>query len=206
MKTYPSIVHPLGKNVKPIKGPLHTFDKIDGSNLRFEWSRSKGWYKYGTRRRLFDVSDPIFGPAIALFHSTLAEQLEIIIRQQKWISCVIFCEYYGPNSFAGIHEPNDEMKLVVIDVAPYKQGILEPKAFLKLFGPFGPKYFGLIDWNATFRQRITEGLIGGVSFEGVVGKRVDRNRLMMYKCKSQAWYDRVYEKYGLTEGKKLAES
>jgi hypothetical protein len=44
----------------------YVFDKLDGSNLRFEWKRKGGWYKYGTRHRLFDATDPGFGSAIEL--------------------------------------------------------------------------------------------------------------------------------------------
>ena len=34
-------------------GPdIIAFDKIDGSNLRFEWSRKRGFYKFGTRKMI----------------------------------------------------------------------------------------------------------------------------------------------------------
>ena len=44
MKSYPSIPKFSFGDIK-----LHTFDKLDGSNLRFEWTKKKGWYKFGTR-------------------------------------------------------------------------------------------------------------------------------------------------------------
>lgn len=28
---------------------IYAFDKLDGSNIRFEWSRKRGFYKFGTR-------------------------------------------------------------------------------------------------------------------------------------------------------------
>lgn len=66
MKTYPSIPRSTGQSFQEYDA--YVFDKLDGSNLRFEWSRKKGWVKYGTRRRLFDTTDPVFGEAITLFH------------------------------------------------------------------------------------------------------------------------------------------
>jgi len=44
MKSYPSIP---GKHTNGI--PLTVFDKLDGSNIRAEWSKKRGFYKFGTR-------------------------------------------------------------------------------------------------------------------------------------------------------------
>lgn len=49
------------------------FDKIDDSNLHFEWNRKRGWHKFGTRTRLFNEADWQFGRAIPLFQRSLAE-------------------------------------------------------------------------------------------------------------------------------------
>ena len=72
MKQYPEI---SGSNKAPIGAQCLAFVKYDGSNLRWEWSPKKGWYKFGTRTRLFDHTDEIFGEAIPLFQDTLGPEI-----------------------------------------------------------------------------------------------------------------------------------
>lgn len=203
MKSYPSISR-LNKRFK--KAKFHTFDKLDGSNMRFEWSKKKGWYKYGTRNRLFDESDPVFGMAIPLFHATLAEPISKVLIDQGWQSAIVFCEFWGENSFAGNHEPEDEKHLTIIDVNPYKKGILPPDKFVDLFGEFAPHYLGKIEWDGDFIQGVKSGEEGGVTFEGVVGKRMDGKQLLMYKLKTQQWIEKVLDKFGQEVGGKIIRS
>jgi hypothetical protein len=47
VKSYPSI--PRRPKGKQAGRPMHLFDKLDGSNLRFEWSREQGWFRWGSR-------------------------------------------------------------------------------------------------------------------------------------------------------------
>ncbi|KKN13655.1 hypothetical protein LCGC14_1004270 [marine sediment metagenome] len=204
MKTYPSLLYPpkngLGER-------LHTFEKLDGSNLRFEWSKKKGWYKAGTRRRLLDETDDIFGPAPALFQSTLADECTKIAKKQQWQRVVVFCEYYGHASFAGLHQNQArDMKLTVIDVAPYRMGLLPPTEFLKLFGHVGPRYLGYLKWGKNFIERVRRDEIEGASFEGVVGKTMRGRKPLLYKAKTQQWRDRVRALYTPQEADKILAS
>lgn len=201
MKSYPSIIGFGDRD--PIK--LHTFDKIDGSNLRFEWSRKRGWYKFGTRRRLFNINDGIFGEAIPLFAESLAESLENIFAKNKWKRVIVFAEFWGVNSFAGIHLKEDIKYLNLIDVAPYKQGILEPEKFVDLFGEFCPKYFGNILWDEEFINRVKKSNID-ITFEGVVGKTVIKNNIVMFKVKSQKWVDKVKERFARQKAMEIIDS
>jgi len=202
MKSYPSIVYPPRSGA----GYLHTFEKLDGSNLRFEWSKKKGWYKVGTRRRLLSEESPIFQPALPIFNEALAEPCEKIIRDQRWQRAVVFCEYYGPKSLAGRHKEGDDMTLTVIDVAPYKKGILSPTDFLKLFGELGPHYLGYLNWSPHFISQVHQGLVEDAGFEGVVGKASEgKHKLKMYKTKNQAWKDEVLRRFP-REGQKLINS
>lgn len=196
MNQYPSILYP------PASGlglRLHTFEKLDGSNLRFEWSRKRGWYKHGTRQRLFDATDLIFGSAVQLFQEQLADPCGRICSQQRWQRCVVFCEYWGPGSFAGNHEPADQaagaMQLTVIDAQPHRQGLLPPQDFLDLFDQVGPEYLGLLKWNQRFMHRVAAGEIPGASFEGVVGKAIRKKQVLLYKAKTQQWRDRVRRQF-----------
>ena len=176
MKSYPSI-----KRFKrdPIK--LHTFDKQDGSNLRFEYSKKRGWYKFGTRKRLFDETDPVFGEAISLFFNTLADKLEKKIKNNRLI---VFGEFVGEKSFAGLHEKDDPKTIYVIDVAVYKKGLLPPEEFLDMFGEFAPRYLGNISWNQDFIKQIKDSELD-ITFEGVVGKRQKKKQIEMYKLKKR---------------------
>jgi hypothetical protein len=202
MKQYPSIPG-VGDGVSM---RLHTFDKIDGSNLRFEWSKKKQWYKFGTRKRLFDESDIQFGAALPLFMETLAEPLEKIIRKQRWDKVVVFAEFWGKNSFAGYHVDDDPKLLTLIDVSPHRKGILPPKDFLDLFGEFGPHYLGHIKWSHDFVSKVRRGEVENITFEGVVGKTINKKRIVMYKAKSQAWYDRVMNRFGKEQGTLIVNS
>ena len=80
MKDYWSI--PGWKGVE-LGYPCVAFDKPDGSNIRAEWSKKTGFYKYGSRNVLIDKSHPFLGEAIPLFENTLAEKVEKALRDTK---------------------------------------------------------------------------------------------------------------------------
>lgn len=205
MKQYPSINSSTGQAFREFQA--HVFDKLDGSNLRFEWSKKQGWYKFGTRSRLFDTSDPVFGGAIAIWNKDWAESMAKIAKDNRWESVIAFAEFYGPNSFAGNHDVADEHKLTLFDVAPYKKGILGPKEFLKTFGHLDiPNYLGKLNWTRDFVAQVRAGEIPGITFEGVVGKSGEGHDLYMAKAKTQAWVDKVLSRYGEVEGQKIISS
>ena len=74
MKSYPSIKQFRSDRHANLLG--HTFAKIDGSNLRFEWDKKKGWFRFGSRRRLLDESHAVFGVAFDIFRSGFADEFE----------------------------------------------------------------------------------------------------------------------------------
>ena len=205
MKSYPSIPRSSPKNCREFEA--HVFDKIDGSNLRFEWSKKRGWYKSGTRKRLFDESDPVFGQTIAGFQAALADPIEEVAQQQGWERVIAFCEGAGEHSFAGKHKQGEQMFVHLIDVAPYKRGILPTDEFLDLFHhiQWRPMFLGIHEWNADFITRIREGRLVGVTFEGVVGKAEIDKKIIMEKAKTHAWIDKVLDRYG-DKGKAIVES
>ena len=47
---------------------------------------------------------------------------------------LVFCEWFGARSFAGLHEDGDPMELVLFDVNAHKRGLLGPGQFLAHFG------------------------------------------------------------------------
>lgn len=205
MKTYPSIPRAVGQDF--FEFDAYVFDKLDGSNLRWEWARKSGWYKQGTKTRLFDETDDIFGKAPALFRELLAEPLEKIARDERWERMIVFTEFWGAKSFAGWHDPDDPKNLTLFDVNPYKKGILGPKQFLKLFGHLDiPKFLGTTRWTRGFVEKVRQGEIPDITDEGVIGKGGEGHKLVMAKAKTQKWIDRVLSKYGPIEGQKIIDS
>jgi hypothetical protein len=205
MKSYPSI--PRSPKGKAIARPLHLFDKLDGSNLRFEWSQREGWFRYGSRHQIIDASHPTLGGGIALFHARLAEPIERIARQHRWEALVAFGELWGDSSLGGRHVDDEPKRLTLFDVAPYKRGFVGPLRFLELFGALDvPKYLGEALWDDALIDRVRRGELAGVTFEGVVGKGGDGHKLVMAKAKTEAWVRRILERYGEDEGRALVES
>ena len=55
-------------------GRCVAFDKVDGTNLHWDWDRDFGWHAFGTRRDTFNLTPD----GIALFaaaHPELAEKI-----------------------------------------------------------------------------------------------------------------------------------
>jgi len=213
MKSYPNIDGPS----RGQKSPCHVFVKYDGSNLRFEWSRKRGWYKFGTRKTMFDDTHPIFGTAIALFLEKYGDALPKVFQKEKMFqgvkNFVVFAEWFGAKSFSGSHKPWDKNRdIVLIDVNPMKKGILGPKDFLDLFGHlpvaevvyqgnFGPwlvdavrKEEGLdLESKYDVRAEIPEGVVckGGRGHELWMAKiKTER-----YKAALKEMYEADWEKY-----------
>lgn len=188
METYPSIPAEI------LRTPVYAFDKLDGNNVRAEWTRKGGFGKFGSRTRLLDPGDELMGGAIPLFWETQAENLERVFRKQRWDKATAFLEYWGEHSFAGQHE-DEPKRLTLIDVHRYKYGILEPREFLKLFEGETETAAMLYHGNPAedFLREVREGTLEGMTFEGVVckGGRDKRNRLVMYKVKNRAWLERL---------------
>ncbi len=186
MKQYPSIPRVARTDV-----PIFAFDKLDGSLIRAEWSKKNGFYKYGRKKGLLDHSNPVLLKAPALIKQKYEDQLNQIFRKRRWDRVIAFFEFLGSHSFAGQHLDDDDHKVVLLDVNPYKQGILDPRDFLKFFGDFDiPKvlYEGKV--NQEFIASVKDCKLEGMTLEGVVCKgsnpKKPRHRVM-FKLKSDEW-------------------
>lgn len=209
MKEYPHIDRSTGQSFQEFKA--HVFDKLDGSNIRAEWRRKRGWYKFGSRTQLLRPDDRVLGGAIKVFVDTMSEPLAKLAYDSRWTHLIVFMEYWGEHSFAGKHAPNDTMRLTLFDIDPDNKGIAGPATFLStLYGKVEvplPAYFGEFNWTRGFVESVRNGTVGFTpTFEGVVGKGGDRHKLVMAKAKTQAWLDRVFQQYGPVEGKRIVES
>lgn len=206
MKSYPSIASSLGQSYRDI-GYSIVFDKLDGSNLRVEWTKKTGWNKWGTRNRLFDHTDEIFAPAIKVFEARMLEPLTKICVDNRWERVIAFMEFYGENSFAGLHEPADEKHLTLFDVNIHKKGLIGPREFIKTFKTVDtPSVVCECNWTRGFVDRVRNGEVEGITFEGVVGKSGEGHKLQMAKAKTQAWVDKVKARYTPEEAEKIINS
>jgi hypothetical protein len=189
MKEYPSISRDLQYGIK-----IYGFDKLDGSNIRAEWSKKRSFYKFGTRHQLLGEDHPHLGEAISLVKGNWEKELSDIFTKQRYESVVTFFEFSGPNSFAGQHiqEPH---KVNLIDVSPYKQGILGPDDFLNLFDHLDiAQLLFQGNFNHEVEQQIRKSELPGITFEGLVCKIKKEKKFempRMFKCKTYAWLDKL---------------
>jgi hypothetical protein len=191
---------------------VYAFDKMDGSNMRFSWDRKSskkkqnfGFNKFGTRNQMITIDNENWGQAIKIFNEKYAEGLDKIFREDKSLrnakKVTVYAEYYGPNSFAGQHEPTDKMDLVLFDVDVYQKGFVKPKEFIKLFSHLGiPKviYKGLYteELIMNVKNNIYD-LSEGVVVKGVfLTKKKGVENVWMTKIKTNQWLNKIKEKLG----------
>jgi len=192
MKSYPSI------GTKFERTKVVAFDKLDGSNIRAEWSKKKGFYKFGSRNRLIDNKHPMLGEAVDLIVEDYEEHLSSIFSAKRWERAVAFFEFYGRNSFAGSHY-DEEHKVTLIDVNVYKRGMIEPLHFIELFEGLGIPdvlYKGVLDERLV--TEVKNGTLEGMTFEGVVCKyHNQKNKVVrMFKIKNRSWINKLKEECG----------
>lgn len=198
----------------------YAFDKLDGSNCRFEWNKklskktnfTNGFGKFGTRRQMIYKDNPTWGKAIDIFYEKYAEQLDEIFRTDKYFQnakkITVFCEYYGEHSFAGQHDPKDKMDLILFDVDVYQKGLVPPRDFIKKF-----QHLGIPDviYQGIYEQKLIDDVKDNVYNlnEGVVvkgtkqTKKKNSENVWMVKIKTSKWLKMVKEKFGT--GKLLEE-
>jgi hypothetical protein len=190
VKTYPSLSYGTECHL-----PIVAFDKLDGSNIRAEWTAKKGWHKFGTRHRLVDATDPIFGQAPNLIMNKYGEDLSKALRDHGFDRAMCFFEMWGPSSQFGNHDLKEKLDVTLFDVAPFNQGILMPDRFLKVVGHLDHArvlYRG--DCTPDFIESVRSSTLPGMTFEGVVCKATNDKKTkmpVMFKQKSRAWLDKL---------------
>lgn len=194
MKSYPKIEYykklSFGKN-------CIFFNKLDGSNLRFEYNNKRGFYKFGTRTQLIDINNCQYGEAINIFLNKYSEDLSKIFtdKYKGVINFVVFAEFFGENSFAGYHVDSDKKDVVIFDINQYKKGFINPFEFVKNFGNLDiPE----IIYEGEFNMNLVDDVKNNKFNlkEGVVVKGSDRNINWMCKIKTYEWLEKVKEKLG----------
>lgn len=177
------------------KIPFYLFEKLDGTNIRSEWSDKRGFYKFGTRKGLFGETHRLFGPAIDKIKEQEKVLADIFIANGIKRATAFF-EFLGENSFAGWHDTREEKECILFDVWVDKKGFIEPKDFIKMFeGKVDTPemvYHGYVDQDIL--DQVNDGILYGMSFEGVVCKAANsknKGETIMFKIKSRSWYDKV---------------
>jgi hypothetical protein len=204
VKQYPSI----GRD--NVKGqPFYVFDKLDGSNVRAEWNPKKGFWKFGSRTQLLDLQSSPLGALTIPLMKAQEDQIGSILRGLRAQEATCFFEFYGPSSFAGVHQWKElNFQAVLFDVTLFKRGFMQPGEFVKTFAhkvsiPSLLHYGNVSD--AIVRQ-VWDGTLPGMTFEGVVCKGTPLKNGYpphMFKLKSKAWIEKVKSLY--TDPKKLEE-
>lgn len=185
----------------PNKAPRQyciAFDKYDGSNIRAEWTRKRGWDKFGSRKVLMDETHPI-GDAIDIFLNTYGDDLEKIFKKDKLFrncrNVTVFSEYFGPNSFAGWHDPDDKKEIVMFDVSIHKKGMMSPLDFVQKFRHLKiPKIIYSGNFNDSFIQDVKDGkypVVEGVVAKGNFHHGKPPHNLWMAKVKTKTWLDKL---------------
>ena len=190
MKQYPSITKDVKHGVY-----IYAFDKLDGSNIRAEWNKKKGFFKFGSRTQLIDASSKPLGKAINLIKEKYEADLTKVFVDQHYQDAMCFFEFYGPSSFAGLHSESEEQTVTLIDVNPFKQGIMEPEQFIKLFGHLDtPKVLYQGEPNEALFDKVKSSTLEGMSCEGVVCKGASDTKAkmpVMFKIKSNRWLEKL---------------
>ncbi len=185
MKSYQSI----GKKYSN-KETYYFFDKLDGSNIRAEWSKKKGFYKFGSRTQLIDTNHPVFSDAVEKIKS-IEHIFNEIAKEEKYERFVAFFEFFGENSFAGTHVNGEKKKVVLFDVSVYKKGYVPPKEFIDIFKDRVeiPDLLYVGKPTNAFIESVKDGSLTGMTFEGVIGKNANKNvkHNAFFKCKNIQW-------------------
>jgi hypothetical protein len=185
MKKYPSITKEVIYDEK-----YYFFDKIDGSNIRAEWEKNKGFTKFGSREKQITKETPYLGESIDLIKEY--EQIFTeIFDGRGYKSAVVFFEFFGENSKFGRHT-KEKHHVLLIDVSVYKKGFLNPSKFMSLFEDKVPTANLLLysEFTPEIESIIKSGKLLGTTYEGVVCK-ADRAKVShppkMFKVKTDQW-------------------
>jgi hypothetical protein len=173
--------------------PCIAFDKLDGQNIRCEWTKKKGWWKFGSRNVLLYQEE--LKPAIDIFLNKYGDAIAKVLKDEKEFrginECIVFCEFFGENSFAGLHVEGEPKDVVLLDVSPLRKGILTPRQFLKLFGHLHiPNVVYEGNFNQVFIQDVKNGkypVKEGVVAKGLKPTGKPPHNLWAAKVKTKEW-------------------
>lgn len=210
MREYPSIIN----SSKAPRKSCVAFEKLDGSNIRVKYTAKKGFCLFGSRTQLIDHTHPHLGEVVPIFMRDFAEPLTKIFKKQfpNEREILVFGEFFGDQSFAGIHFPGDPKQFVMFDVlvGHKNEKFILPREFVKLFGGKVTIPRVIYEGNLTdqFIADVREGKYDVV--EGVICKGNERSGafaggVWSCKIKTKAYLAAVFARYGEEGIKKFGE-
>ena len=196
---------------------IWAFNKIDGQNFCAKFStKHKEFVSFGSKTQSVDETSEQFGGAVNYFKTNLEDKIKNILIQNKGKGAIfngikeitLFFEWYGENTFSGLHVLGEELKLCLIDIFLYKKGYIEPKEFYKLFSKIDgietPEiiYVGKLTkefiWSIQNNDWTEDGCLYPTVKEGVVCKRstlLKGQRLPKCKIKTRWWMNELTTRY-----------
>lgn len=184
------------------------FEKYDGTNLHWDWDRDFGWHSFGTRRDDFNLDEAgieLFcrkhahlHEAVGVFKKDWAEGLERVFREHpsyvRAQTLMVFTEFLGKESFAGLHQAGDPKELRLFDVFVEPTGLIAASLFVADFGhlPIARVvYEGKL--TGKFAEDVREGKYG--VNEGVVCKGEGKEGVWMAKIKTYEYMERLKQAF-----------
>ena len=190
-------------------GRCFAFEKYDGTNLHWAWERDFGWHAFGTRRDEFNLTEAgieefihkhaHLAQCVSVFQESLATGLEHIFREVPKYTTIqsfkVFTEFFGPNSFAGLHKDDDPKELRLFDVWVDSYGMLGPAQFIADFGDL-PSATVVYEGKLTgkFAEEVRVGkypVAEGVVCKGGAGG----SEVWMVKIKTYAYLERLKQAF-----------
>ena len=144
---------------------------------------------------MLGTDQPFLTESIDLIKQKYETDLAAIFKDQRYLSTLVFFEFFGKSSFAGHHieEPHD---ILLIDVSVFKKGILPPGEYMDLFGHLSIAsllYTG--NANHPFADSVKNSTLEGMTEEGVVCKaknpRANFPSTIMFKIKTDKWLQKL---------------
>ena len=206
---YPKMPNAQGTQLEPGE-TVWIQDKLDGTNLAWEWNAKRGWHRQGTRTRLFDASDLQFGFTLGKQFPELLAQckgFEHFIQLYRAKTLTIVTELYGDGSFAGSHN-GETGRLYLLDMLVDNRFLLPKEIYGDLqetpetIGYHGKlendiPYFHaprIFNTRATWNEQLVAELRGYKEVnEGFVVKSAER-RGVWAKVKTYAYMERIKAK------------
>jgi hypothetical protein len=201
MIEYPSVPN----SSKAPRKPMIAFDKLDGSNIRVKYTAKRGFDLFGSRTQLLDKTHPFLGGVVDYFNNTCAEPLTKVFKKEfpNEREIIVFGEYFGTQSFAGIHVLEDDKKFVLFDVliGHKDRKFVMPRQFIKLFSQLVeiPRVVCEGNLSDQFIKDVRENKYNtneGVICKGLEKTGAARGGVWMCKIKTQSYFDRLLTRYG----------
>lgn len=206
MLEYPSIIN----SSKAPREPCIAFNKLDGSNVRVKYTQKKGFHLFGSRHQLFDETHPFLAGAIPSFKERYEEALCSLFTTKAfrdYKEIIVFGEYYGEKSFAGVHADDDPTKkFVMFDILLTLKDRVEfirPQDFIELFQQKVeiPDIVYEGNLNEDFILSVRNNQAGYPLTEGVICKGTQtkgsyRGKVWMCKIKTNSYIESLKSRFG----------